>query len=365
MTPTEVSLARSWKAKGQSLHTIAKLLRRDRKSLRPYTKNKGKKLGALKKGRPKAVTPAMFRELKRALDHLLKKANGQREVTVSMVKAKAQCPACARVIRQAFHAHGVHFRKLREKPLLTKQDVAARAAFAETHSGRTAQQWVQHPHAIIDNKMFQVFADARGREHVARRGVRGAWREAGGEAAVKEYLVKPKGTVKYPARGVMITAAVINGRVRMWHVVPGRWNSKQAVDMYKGPLRRALESAYPDHACRPRAKWVVLEDNDPAGYKARAALDAKAEIGIQTMDLPRRSPDLNVLDYSLWHAINTRMHAQEAKFPKSKKEARDEFLKRLRSTALKLPTSVVTRAVRDMKRRVGLIKQNVGGLIDE
>ena len=49
MTPTEVSLARSWKAKGQSLHTIAKLLRRDRKSLRPYTKNKGKKLGLEKR----------------------------------------------------------------------------------------------------------------------------------------------------------------------------------------------------------------------------------------------------------------------------------------------------------------------------
>ena len=28
-------------------------------------------------------------------------------------------------------------------------------------------------------------------------------------------------------------------------------------------------------------------------------------------DSPRRSPDLNVLDYSLWHAINERMREEE------------------------------------------------------
>ena len=35
-------------------------------------------------------------------------------------------------------------------------------------------------------------------------------------------------------------------------------------------------------------------------YTSKKALAAKAEAKIVTMDLPKRSPDLNVVDYSLW-----------------------------------------------------------------
>ena len=108
-----------------------------------------------------------------------------------------------------------------------------------------------------------------------------------------------------------------------------------------------------------------MEDNDPAGYKARAAVTAKSCVGIKTMDLPRRSPDLNVLDYSLWHAINVRMRKQEATFRAGKKESKSAFLKRLRKTALGLPTALVTHCVQDMKRRVRLIAKSGGGLIEE
>ena len=77
--------------------------------------------------------------------------------------------------------------------------------------------------------------------------------------------------------------------------------------MYEGPLTAALARAYLEHAAKSRAKWIVLEDNDPAGYKSERALAAKEAAGIVIDDLPKRSPDLNVLDYSLWHSINVRM----------------------------------------------------------
>ena len=83
------------------------------------------------------------------------------------------------------------------------------------------------------------------------------------------------------------------------------------------------------------------------------------------MDLPRRSPDLNVLDYCLWHEINVRMRAQETTLRPAFKETPDAFKKRLRKTALSLPKSLVTRAVGDMKRRLQLIKKAKGGLINE
>ena len=171
--------------------------------------------------------------------------------------------------------------------------------------------------------------------------------------------------MRFPAPGVTVTAAVIKGRVRVWHYIDGPWNGDKAAAMYKGPLLRAMTRAYPEHARARRRKWVVLEDNDPAGYKSSKALAAKTEVGIVTDDLPRRSPDLNVLDYALWHAINLRMRKQEASWPSDKKESADEYKQRLRKTALGLPQSYVAKCVGDMSRRCGQLFKRKGQLFRE
>ena len=87
----------------------------------------------------------------------------------------------------------------------------------------------------------------------------------------------------------------------------------------------------------------MLEDNDPSGYKCAKGMTAKAACNLRTDDLPKRSPDLNVLDHCLWHEINKRMREQERTFPRSKKEAMAEYKEHLRKTVLRLPTSVVAK----------------------
>ena len=179
-------------------------------------------------------------------------------------------------------------------------------------------------------------------------------------------MVKPKGgNVKFPAQSVQVTAAVIDGRIRMWEYVGGRWNGEKAAIMYKGPLVKAMKKAFPNQAKKANAKWVVLEDNDPTGYKSSKGMSAKRLAGITTDDLPRRSPDLNVLDYALWHAINLRMRKQEASWPSDMKESADEYKQRLRKTALGLPRSYVTKCVGDMARRCGELYKRKGKLFRE
>ena len=360
--PVELKLARRWRKEKMSMPAIAKLLGRSKETVSKWLKLSAKETRATA-GRPKAVTPVVYAELKRTLTALQKAAGGQKEVTVAMVKAKARSPLSIRTIRDAFHAHGVRFHKLREKPILTIADRAARRVFARKYVGKSKAQWASKPHAIIDNKHFPMYLDKAAREHAARRSVRGAYRDGG--SAVRPDLVKPKGTIKYPVKSVQVTAAVVKGRLRMWKYCEGRWNSRAAAAMYSGPLVRTLRKAFPDIARQGRSKWLVLEDNDPAGYKSRAALAAKTQSKIDTMNLPPRSPDLNVLDYSIWHEINVRMRKQEAAFDPDKKETVDEYLKRLRHTAVSLPTAIVTRAVGDMKRRVALVQKSRGGLINE
>ena len=109
----------------------------------------------------------------------------------------------------------------------------------------------------------------------------------------------------------------------MWEYTAGQWNSREASRLYGGPIRKTLQKVYPH-----RARYNVLEDNDPAGFRSKAGLQAKAEAKIDTFRIPRHSPQLNVCDYWLWKAVNTKMHATERKFGSAKKETRSTFLGR-------------------------------------
>ena len=59
------------------------------------------------------------------------------------------------------------------------------------------------------------------------------------------------------------------------------------------------------------------------------------------------------------------MRAQELKFLPTKRETSDAYLKRLRRTAFNLPSTVVTAAVGDMKRRCARLLEVDGGNIEE
>lgn len=355
---TERRLIRSMSAAGLTWQKIGEITGRS-----PGTISKALHSGQAQKkvGAPGKITPQLFARMLAAMNRLQKKADGQAEVTVGMIKKAASVDASDRTVLRALRDHGISFRRLKERPILTKEDERSRLEWAKKRERRSSAQWLTMPHAIIDNKRFPLFVHRGGRDYAARRNVRGAYQKRG--AQPKSFLVKPKKEMKFPAKGVTVTAAVINGRVRMWEYVEGNWNAEKAAAMYKGPLVKAMQKGFPHRS--GNCKWTVLEDNDPAGYKARKALDAKREAGIVTDDLPRRSPDLNVLDYSLWHAINVKLRAQEAAFPKSKRESAEEYKKRLRATALRLPPTVVKAAVASMRRRVKLVKAQRGGLFKE
>ena len=288
---------------------------------------------------------------------MVKKADAQKEVTLAMILDKAGVDVSERTVRDGMKKKKYSFLKLKEKPLLTNEDIVKRQTWTFERKRRTRFQWVGKPHAIIDNKKFAKTSCVKSREYEARRSVRGAYMKKGSQP--KRHLVKPKNgsnTVKYP--GVTVTAGVINGRIRFWHYVSGRWNAVQAELMYQ-KLHQALKKAFPSH----KGPFTVIEDNDPTGYKSRRAMEAKKKLKIQTDNLPPRSPDLNVLDYSLWHEINVAMRAQEKTFRKSKRETTTEF--KARRVALSVSESKVKKAVGSMVRRCATISAAAGDLFTE
>ena len=92
---------------------------------------------------------------------------------------------------------------------------------------------------------------------------------------------------------------------------------------------------------------------------------AKAESKIRVFHIPKRSPDLNVMDYAVWAAVERKLREQERKMPPSKRETREDFEKRLDKTARNLSKTFINKAIADMKRRCSLLSKAKGGLFEE
>ena len=58
-------------------------------------------------------------KLQAKLESMILKADSQYEITVTMLKRSSRCKASTRAILKVWHAWGVYFRTLRQKPTLT------------------------------------------------------------------------------------------------------------------------------------------------------------------------------------------------------------------------------------------------------
>ena len=359
MSADERRLALLWHTEdGMSPLAIATLLRRDKSTLTRFLVKKHVGKG---RGRAKLLSPGAIAELVAHLEQLIKEADRQYEVTLRDLKEHSGCAASQKTIQRALHSLNIYFRPLRQKPLLTAEDVAARKTFADTYASKRAAWWLQHIHLHIDVKHFPVLLHHEARRRGASEGVRGAYRAPG--QGLEAPYVKADRRMKFNpgARGVSVLAGVGQRKVLLWEYIDGHpWNSNTAAAMYVGPVAAALRKAYPN-----KRKWTVLEDNDPAGFKSRKGMAAKAAVGIQTFDLPKRSPALNVCDYALWAEVNRRMRRQERSWPAGRRETRRSFLSRLRRTALGLPTGFVQRSILNMKKRCQRLQAVEGGLFEE
>ena len=151
-------------------------------------------------------------------------------------------------------------------------------------------------------RAYVGYTTARERSYAAKRVARGTFRKRG-EGLGKGHI-KPKRNLKFNtgARSINVAAAISAKKLLMFHVR----NGQAASDMYRNKLAPALRAAYPR-----KVRFNVLEDNDPSGYKSHAGRAAKRAMKLDVLELPKRSPDLNPLDYGFWAEVNRRMRLRE------------------------------------------------------
>ena len=244
----EAQLMCKWQKDGETVARIMALTGRCKETVLKHTSPKKKPM--LGSGRRKIITPRVFLKLEKAMRDLQKRANGYKEISADNIKAKANVQVSNRVLLDAFHDHDIWFRPLRQKPILTDDDIEKRKVFADAYRSRSKGGWVEMPHAIIDNKNFPIYKNGKDRHEAARRQVRGGFRRRGDQP--KPYLVKRKPECKYSAPSVQVTAAIIKGKIRVFNFVDGKWNGEKAANMYKGPLLTALRKAFPEKGWREK-----------------------------------------------------------------------------------------------------------------
>lgn len=146
----------------------------------------------------------------------------------------------------------------------------------------------------------------------------------------------------------------------VFKTVDSQWSGAKAAELYKEVVGPALRKRYPG-----RKSFVALEDNDPTGNMSKAGVAAKHSQKITVLKIPKRSPDLNVMDYCIWSELEKLMRAQERKMNAKKCESRAQFEQRLNSTAAKYPAVAINRAIANMRVRCERLYQAKGGLFEE
>ena len=299
------------------------------------------------RGRPKSLSPIQIKRLNSCRRKLIKKADAEHEVTYDLILRSARLRNKVHrttVARELAHL-GIRWRPLREKPPRTRAQEGARVKVCKEWRKKPKSFWTKKVDLIIDNKKFPLCSTEGARKRLRQQRARGVLRspaEGLSSGFTKPSIHKHR---CYTGGCVNILAGVCGDRIVLWEEVNGRWSADVASKMYAGPVKKALQRHRPG-----KRSWLIMEDNDPTGYKSNKAKKTKKMSAISTLDQPVYSPDLNPLDFSLWSAIWTKVLANA---PKNETQA--QFKARLRRTALRLPASFVGKAVMSIKKRAEAI----------
>ena len=161
-------------------------------------------------------------------------------------------------------------------------------------------------------------------------------------------------------KGILKMGGVGGGKVLVWHTIVGHWSGQLAAEIYTDVVAKAVKRRYPG-----KAKFTVLEDNDPTGNLSAKGKSAKIACKLIVLEIPKRSPDLNVLDYAIWAEVEKRLRDQEKLFRSTKKETQTEFENRLDRTARELPKAFIDDAIGNLYERSQLLYEAKGGLFQE
>ena len=307
------------------------------------------------RGRKRSLSQRAVVALDKKRKELVEKCDGDREVPWEEIIKKARIkkvhPTTA---KKALTDAGIAVasRPPREKPERDAEHDEERMEKCRKWRFLPDDYFSDKVDLIIDNKHYDAPTTKAARKWLGKSKVRHQIRTR--SEGLKTQYTKPnnKRNRKNLGGSFSVCAGIHRDRVVLWKYLAPKWNGDAAVNLYKNDIQKVFRRLGPFGR-----KPVILEDNDPTGYKSSKARDAKRQLGYKVICLPRYSPDLNPLDFFLWSDIRRRMTKCD---PKNKKESVQEYKKRLRKVAMSTSKVLIRKALANMKKRIAAVYAEKG-----
>ena len=135
----EARLIKMWHKEDQKPPSeIAALLHRDKSTI---TRHLRVKKSICKQGRQSELSKEQVDRLIAKAEQYIKQAQGRHRITYQLIERRTRTKVSTFTSIRAFHKRGISFKKFREKPILSDEDIAERFKFAK------ANRMAQDPYA--------------------------------------------------------------------------------------------------------------------------------------------------------------------------------------------------------------------------
>jgi len=240
-------------------------------------------------------------------------------------------------IRRAAASMGLHKKICRKKPFLSEKSQAARRTWAAEN---VDQDWRRV--IFTDECTIQIGKDITRHYTIRRPG--------------EEYQAKHlQPTFRSGRTSLMVWGAIAYGK--KWPLIrlplspqevatdglgkgKGLNSSRYIKYILEGPLKRCVQA-------QRRARWrdvMVLEDSAPC-HSSKATCTARQKLGIQSINHPPNSPDLNAIE-NLWHQLKMKLGRMNRRAT-----SLDELWSQIQKAWDELDIGIVNRLVDSMEER--------------
>jgi transposase len=237
-------------------------------------------------------------------------------------------------VRRALKENGLKAASKKKKPRLLPTHKRQRLDFAIRHQHWTVEDWKR-----------VIWSDETKINRLGSDGRKWVWNKPG-SALTDQHI---QGTVKFGGGSLMMWGCMTAQGVGYACRIDGRMDSALYVDILNDELMQTLEYYGLD-----RGDIVFQQDND-SKHTSTTARKWFEESGIEVLEWPSQSPDLNPIEH-LWEHLKRQLNRYE-----TEPAGMCELWERVQAEWDKIPVEVCMNLIESMPRRVSAVLKAKGG----